>query len=105
MEEWITKNGKLVCSSCGIPIEQGMPFKGEKLTPYMGWYVKDEMHDIRNGYDRCYCKKNSTYYGQALKENMLEAQNMYEADKWKRMFTKILIISVALAIFFLVDLG
>lgn len=103
MEEWINKGGKLVCSRCGISIELGMPFKGEKLTSYRDWYVKDEMHDIRNGYDRCRCMQDFSYASDMRRALLTEARQSYEAGRWKRKLQMAAFIILTLSIFLLVD--
>jgi len=103
MEEWINKNGKLVCSLCGTSIELGMPFKGQKLTFYRGWYVKDEMHDIRNGYDQCRCKSDYSYASDMRKQYLAEARERYEEDTWKRRVMTILFVALAIGVFLFFD--
>jgi hypothetical protein len=105
MEEWINKNGKLVCSLCGTSIERGMPFKGQKLTFYRGWYVVDEMHDIRNGYDRCRCTQSESIgrVAEMRREILEEARLKYEADSWKRRVMTILFVALAIGVFLFFD--
>jgi len=105
MEDWISKDGKLVCSRCGIPIELGMPFKGEKLKWEGNRGVRDEFYDIANGYDRCRClsSESRANFAKMMEDSREQARIRYEADSWKRRLKWILVSALALGIFLYFD--
>lgn len=80
VDEWILLNGKLVCSNCGDPIEEGMPYKGEKFKREGDRWVRDEFYDMAMGYDECKCKKSSHSYAFNAEESLKQGKRVYDGQ-------------------------
>lgn len=112
-EDWISRNGKLVCTSCGLSKELGMPNYHSTLKREGGRYVTNEFYEISQGLDKCICKSARNRVTreeiEAIIKQMDEkdpySKGREQNEKIKTFLFRVLLILAVLYIFFFVDLA